>query len=95
MSLQQKLEHKLYEVTRRDVRDTTEGFEGVETTDDDTVFSHPPGTSGHRDGQYRNETLRNDGDGKGDSVDDHFLVNTEPSGAKDDECETTRMLRSF
>ena len=95
MSLQRKLERRLYVVNRRGVRNTTEGFEGIETTDDDTVLSHPPGTSGHRDGQDRDETLRNDGDGKGDSVDGHFLVDTEPSGAKDDECETTRMLRSF
>jgi len=80
---------------QRGVRDTTEGFKGVETTNDDTVFSHPPGTCGHRDGQDRNETLRNDGDGKSDGVDGYFLVNTEPSGAEDDECETTRMLRSL
>ena len=92
MSLQQKLEYKLHMVNRRSVRDTTEGFEGVETTDDDAVFGHPPGTSGHRDGQDGDQTLWNNGDGKGNSIDGHFLVNTESSGAKDYECKTTCTL---
>jgi len=82
-------------VNQKNVRDTAEGFEGVETADNDAVLSHPPCTGGHRDSQYGNETLWNDGDGKSDGINSYFLVHAEPSGTKDDKCETTRVMRSF
>jgi len=62
---------------QKNIRDTTEGFEGMKATDDDVILCHSACTSGHGDGQDGNKTLRNDGDGKGDSVYGDLLVNTE------------------
>jgi len=89
MSLQPKSECRPYAVNQKNVRDATEGFEGVKTTDNDAVLRHSAGTSGHGDGQDSNKTLWDDGDGKGDSVDGDLFVNTESGSAKYNNCETT------
>lgn len=89
ISLQPKSERRPYAVNQKNIRDTAEGFEGVKTTDDDAVLRHSAGTSGHGDGQDSNKTLRDDGDGKGDSVDGDLFVNTESGSAKYNDCETT------
>ena len=94
ISLQPKSERRHCTVNQKNVRDTTESFEGVKATNNDAVLRHSAGTSGHGDGQYSNKSLRDDGDGKGDSVDGNLFVNMESGSAKYDDRETAGMSRS-
>jgi hypothetical protein len=63
ISLQPKSEYGSQHCQPKNIRDTTEGFESVETTDDDTILGHSAGTSGHGDGQDGNKAFWYDGNG--------------------------------
>jgi len=91
ISLQPKSERRHRTANQKNVRDTTEGFEGVKATNNDAVLRHSAGTSGHGDGQDSNKTLRDDGDSKGDRVDGDLFVNTESGSAEYDNRETACM----
>lgn len=78
-------------VNKNNVRDTTKGFKGVKTADNDAIFRHSAGTSRHGDGQDGDKPFRNDRNGKGDSINGHLFIDTEPGSTKHDDRETGNM----
>ena len=73
-----------------DIRDTPEALQSVELSDNDMLSGHHPGSSRHCERQYRDERLRDDSDGCGDTVKDDLVCDSESGNGEYDDDEEDR-----